>query len=144
MSAREKMGHGPTQTGVVGSVTDESGEPSERDKVISETAPAPRDSTCEVRSMFCKPPKRRRLHDGEPALKRSAPDTIPERGRLKWKRTEELNEFGKSISPCEHVYGARRAARREWSSRDARNESRRRHHQAHVRVANLVERAVCE
>jgi len=39
VSAREKMGHGPTQTGVAGCVTDENGEPNEPDGVISETVP---------------------------------------------------------------------------------------------------------
>ena len=66
-------------------------------------------------------------------MKPSMPGTIPERGRLKWKRTEGLIELGKSISPCEHVYGAQRAAHHEWCSRDVRNESRRQHHRAPVR-----------
>ena len=49
VSARKKMGHGLIQTGVVGRVTD---------GVISETVPAPQDSACVIRSVFCKPPKR--------------------------------------------------------------------------------------
>ena len=95
VSAREEMGHGPTQAGVVGSVTDGNSEPNEPDGVISETASAPRDSACEIHSVFCKPPKHGRLHDRKPALKRSAPGTTPERGRLKWRQIEGSSGFGK-------------------------------------------------
>ena len=133
VSAREKMGHGPTQTGVLGRVTDGNSELREPDGIISGTAPAPRDSACEIRSVFCEPLKRGRLHDGKPVLKRSAPGTRPECGRLKWRQIEESSEFGKSMAPCEHVYEARRAARRERCSRDARSESRGRHGRARVR-----------
>ena len=122
MSAREKMGHGPSQTGVVGRVSVESGEPSERDKVISETAPAPRDAACEIRSVFGKLPNRGGLNYGEPALKRPVLSTRPARGQIKWRRIE-LFEFGKHESPCEHVYGGRRAARHECCSWDARSGS---------------------
>ena len=73
VSAREKMGHGPTQTGVGGRVTDGNSEPNETDGIISGTAPAPQDAACEIRSVFCKPPKCGQLHDGKPVLKRSAP-----------------------------------------------------------------------
>ena len=97
VSAREKMGHGPTQTGVVGRVTDGDRESNETDGIISGTAPAPRDAVCEIRSVFCKPPKRRRLHDGKPALKRSAPGTRPEHGQLKWRQVEGSNKFGGHI-----------------------------------------------
>ena len=100
MSAREKMGHGPSQTGVAGHVLDGNGEPSERDGVILETAPAPWNAACEVRSLFCERSKRARLRDWEPALKRPVIGTKPPRGRLKWWR---LCEFGKHVSPCEHV-----------------------------------------
>ena len=51
VSACEEMGHGLTQTGDVGRVTD---------GVILGTMPAPRDAACEVRSMFCEWP---RQHD---------------------------------------------------------------------------------
>ena len=106
-----EMEHGPTQTGVVRRVTD---------GVILETAPAPWDAACEVRSVFCERPKRGRLSDQEPALKRSALDLRPGRGRLKWRQM--LSKFGKHMSACKHVYGARRAACREYCLRD---ESRR-------------------
>ena len=62
VSACEEMGHGPTQMGDVGRVTD---------GVISGTAPASRDVTCEVRSMFCERPKRAHLRDRKPVLKHS-------------------------------------------------------------------------
>ena len=73
MSAHETVGHGSTQTRVVGSVVDRRGEPPEWDKVISETATAPRDSACELGSVCCEPPKRGSLFgifmvSGEPAL----------------------------------------------------------------------------
>ena len=121
MSAREKMGHGPTQTGVAGHVLDGRGEPSEPDGVISETAPAPQDSACEILSMFCKPPKRGALLGtvmvpGEPALKRSMPGTTPECGWPKMRQIEGSSEFRKHISPCEHVYRARCVACRKWCS----------------------------
>ena len=112
--ACEEMGHGPTQTGDVCRVTD---------GTILETAPPPQDAVCEVCSVSCKPPNRGRLRDREPALKRSVPGARLARGRLKWRRIES-SKFGKHESPCEHVYGGRRAARHEWYSRDARNESR--------------------
>ena len=79
VSACEEMGHGPTQMGDVGRVTD---------GVISETTPAPRDAACEVRSVFCERPKRMCLRDREPALKRSVPGTRPERRWLKWRPIE--------------------------------------------------------
>ena len=77
LSAREEMGHGPTQTGVVDRVTD---------GVILETAPAPRDAACEVRSMVCERPKFVRSCDRNPAPKCSALGTRPDRGR----REQEL------------------------------------------------------
>ena len=105
VSAYEEMGHGPTQTGDVGRVTD---------GAILETAPAPRDAACEVRSVFCEWPRRARLRDQEPALKRPVIGRKPPRGWLKWQR---LCEFGK------HVCEAPRAARSEWNSWDVRNVS---------------------
>ena len=123
VSAREEMGHGPTQTGDVGRVMD---------GVISETAPAPRDAACEVHSVFCEWPKRVCLHDREPTLKRSVLGTRHQHGRLKWRRIGS-SEFGKHMFPCEHVCGARCAARRECCSRSARSESRWRHSRARVR-----------
>ena len=76
MSARVEMEHGPTQTGDVGRVTD---------GIILETAPAPRDAACEVRSVFCGRPKHARLRIGKPARKRLVFGTKPARARLKWR-----------------------------------------------------------
>ena len=117
VSACEEMGHGPTQTGDVGRVTD---------GAISETAPAPRDAVCEIRSASCKPPKHRRLHCGEPVLERPVIGMKPPRGRLKWKQIE-LCEFGKHVAPGEHVYRGPRGARREYCSWDAQSRSPGRH-----------------
>ena len=92
VSARERMEHASTQTWVAVSMKDVRGEPPERDKVILETVPAPRDSACEVRecarSVLCKLPKRGLLNEvlmalEEPALKHSAPDALPERDARK-------------------------------------------------------------
>ena len=44
-----EVGYASTQTGIAVSVADGMGEPPEQDKVILETAPAPRDSAYEVR-----------------------------------------------------------------------------------------------
>ena len=120
VSACEEVEHGPTQTGVVGCVTD---------GAILETAPAPRDAACKVCSVFCEWSKRARLCDQEPALKRPVIGTKPPRGRLKWR---QWCEFGKHVAPCEHVCEASRAARSEWNSR---NVSRRRR-RACVRVTS--------
>ena len=79
--AYEEMGHGPTQMGDVGRVTDGNGEPNGPHGVILETAPAPRDAACEVRSVFCERPKRAQLRDREPASKRPVIGTKPPRGR---------------------------------------------------------------
>ena len=118
-SAREEMGHGPTQTGVVGNVTD---------LVILETAPAPRDAACEVRSVFCEWPKLARSCDRNPAPKRSALGTRPEHGRLKCRQLS--CEFGKHMAQWEHVYRGQRAACHGWNSRE---ESEGRHRSVHVR-----------
>jgi len=73
MSAHETVGHGSTQTRVVGSVVDRRGEPPEWDKVISETTTAPHVLACRFGSVFSEPTKRRSLFgifmvSGEPAL----------------------------------------------------------------------------
>jgi len=73
MSAHETVGHGSTQTRVVGSVVDRRGEPPEWDKVISETTMAPHDLVRRLGSVFSEPTKRRSLFgifmvSGEPAL----------------------------------------------------------------------------
>ena len=91
VSAYEEMEHGPTQTGVVGRVTD---------GAIWETALALRDAACEVHSVSCGRPRHARLRDREPVLKRPVIGTKPPRGRLKWR---QCCEFGKHVAPCEHV-----------------------------------------
>ena len=48
----DSVGEASTQTGVAVNVTDGSGEPPEREKIILETAPGPRDSVC-VRGTVC-------------------------------------------------------------------------------------------
>ena len=81
MSAHERVGHGSTRTGVVVSVADWRGEPPERDRVVLETTPAPRNFAYEVRecaqSVLYKPPKHGRwclmVSEG-PACKRSVTD----------------------------------------------------------------------
>ena len=105
LSAQDGVGHGSTQMGDVGRVTD---------GTILETASAPRDAACEVRSVSCGWPRCARLRDREPALKRPVIGRKPPRGWLKWQR---LCEFGK------HVCEAPRAARSEWNSWDVRNVS---------------------
>ena len=126
----EKTGRGPIQTGDVGRVTDGNGEPNGPNGTISETAPAPWDAACEVRSMFCEWPRHARLHGREPALKRPVIGTKPPCGRLKWR---QWCEFGKHVSPCEHMRRGRRAVGRECCSWNARNESRWRHYWARLR-----------
>ena len=118
VSACEEMGHGPTQTGDMGRVTD---------GVILETAPAPQDAACEIRSVFCERPRRARLRDREATSKRSAIGMKRPRGQLEWWR---LCEFGKHVSPCEHVRRGRCALGHECCSR---NESRWRHRRARLR-----------
>ena len=129
MSTCMEMGHGPIQTG------DGNGEPGRPHKVVLETARPSRDVACEVRSVFCERPKRARLRDRKPALKRLVPGTKPARARLKGR----LCEFGKHGSPCERVCGASRAARRVFCSRNARSESPGRHARAglHVQAARF-------
>ena len=85
MSARGKTGHGPIQTGDVGRVTDGNGKPNGLHGIVLETALALQDTACEIRSVFCERPRRARLRDREPALKRSALGTRHQRGRLKWR-----------------------------------------------------------
>ena len=94
------------------------------DRAISETAPAPRDTACVVRSMFCGRPKRTRLRIRKPAWKRLVLGTKPAHARLKWRR---CCEFEKHVAPCEPVYRGPRAARRKYCSRDAQSGSPGRH-----------------
>jgi len=133
VSACVEMVLGPIQAG------DGNGEPNVMHGIVLETAPALRDAVCEVRSVFCERPKRARLRDQEPVLKRLVHGAKPARARLKGR----LCEFGKHESPCERVCGASRAARRVFCSRNARSESPGRHARAglhgkprwfHVRV----------
>ena len=132
VSAYEELGHGTTQTGDVGHVMDGNGEPNGLHGTISETAPAPRDAACEVHSVSCERPRRARLRDRELALKRPVIGTKPPRGWLKWR---QWCEFGKHVSPCEHMRRGRCAVGCEWCSQDARNVSRRRR-RARVRVTS--------
>ena len=64
----------------------------------------------------------------------SAPGTLPERGRLKWKQTKELSEFKNKFSTWEPMFEARRAVGCEWCSRDTRHKWKRRrdHRTSHV------------
>ena len=121
--ACEKMGRGPIQMGDVGRVTDGNGEPNGPQGIVLETAPAPRDAACEVHSVSCERPRRARLRDREPALKRPVIGTKPPRGRLKWRRSEWC-EFGKHVAPCDHVHGG---------GRDTWSESRGPHSQFRLR-----------
>ena len=90
MSAHERVGHGSTQTGVVVSVADRRGKPTEWNRVVLELAPAPWDFAYEVReyawSGLCQPPEHGRWHDvlmvsEGPACKRSVTDKSLEHGR---------------------------------------------------------------
>jgi len=120
MSARGKTGHGPIQMGDVGRVTD---------GLILETASAPRGVVCEVSFVFCERPRHTRLRIRKPAQKRPVIGTRPSRGRLKW-RGSEWCEFGKHMSPCEHVRRGRCAVGRKCCSR---SESQWRHSQFRLR-----------
>ena len=119
-SACGEMAHGPIQTG------DGNSKPGRLHEVILVTAPAPRDVGCEARPMCCERPKRARLPDRNPALKRLVRGTKLARAWLKGR----LCEFGKHGSPCEHVCGALCAACHVFCSWNARSESPGRHAQA--------------
>ena len=105
VSACMEMDDRPIQTGYG------CGEPSAPYKVISATAPAPRDdrlhrSTRPVPHFVNGP--RVRLCGGNPLQKRSAFGTRRPRGRLKCRRVSD--EFGTHGFPCGRVCGASRAA----------------------------------
>ena len=89
MSAHGRVGHGSTRMGVVVSVADRRGDPPERDRVVLETTPVPRDFAYEVREcaryVLCQPPKHGRWRDvlmvsEGPACKRSVTDESLEHG----------------------------------------------------------------
>ena len=109
VSACMEMDDGRIQKG------DGNGEPGRPHEVVLETAPAPQDAVCEVRSVFCERPKRARLRDRKPALKCLVHGTKPARAPFKGR----LCEFGKHGSPCKRMCGASRAARRVFCSRNA-------------------------
>ena len=113
VSACVKLVHGPVQTG------DTNGEPRGPQRVISVTAPVPRDATCEARSAFRERRSRARLRGGISAQERPAFRERPSRGRLKCRRV--LGEFGTRGFPCARVCGASRAAYRVFCSRNARS-----------------------
>ena len=95
LSAQDGVGHGPIQTGDVGRVMN---------GIVLETAPALRDAACEVRSVFCERPKRARLRDRKPTLKRSALGTRHQRGRLKWRRWCEFESTWPHVSTCTEAH----------------------------------------
>ena len=70
---------------------DGNGEPGRPHEVVLETAPAPQDAVCEVRSVFCERPKRARLRDRKPALKSLVCGTKPARAWLKGRLNKPPN-----------------------------------------------------
>jgi len=100
---------------------DMNGEPGRPQRVNLATAPGSRDSAYRVHGAFRVRPERARLHDRDPARKRSTSDTSQPRGRRKCRRV--LCELGTDGSPCRHVCEAPRAACRVFCSRNARSGS---------------------
>ena len=60
-------------------------EPGRPHEVVWVTAPAPPDTACEVRSVFCERPKHARLRDWKPVPERVVRGTKPPRAQLKWR-----------------------------------------------------------
>jgi len=111
LSACMEMNVGRIQTG------DMSSELNRPQKVNLATAPGSRDGAYEVHGTFHAQPTHARLHDRDPARKRSTSDTSRPCGRRKCRRV--LCEFGTDGSPCEHVCEAPHAAQCKRRARNA-------------------------
>ena len=113
VSACKELKHGRIQTG------DTSSELNRPQRVNLATAPGSRDGTYEVHAVFRARPACARLHDRNPARKRSTFDTSRPRGRQKCRRV--LGEFGTDGSACGRMCETPRATCRTFCKQNVRS-----------------------